>query len=354
MHIFNDTFIHISWENGGNYTKLLRVIKTKKVSQVVIFGPQEHSVLNFDEDVRKSKSFDNYVKQKNIELIRIVGTPIGKKLNPLYYMNHRPNIYSWDTFFANSTVYDSLFINSVEPVGHGTIKKHFISLNRKPHPHRCMFIDLMHKHELQDFGMTSWHSFECTQYPYDFKHWTPRILELEEPNLNLHNLSLSNPHPSFQETLFSVICESSPDLIFCTEKTYVPIYHRRPFLIFGSKNIHAYLKRLNFKLFDEIIDYSFDKIDDPYERFDAGMLQLKKICEIEPNELLKVLKPKIDHNFVNLLNIFKNAQTYVDNKVIEVVSYDIPSMEYYRNLLYYGQTPAFENIYEDMIKRIQE
>lgn len=350
MKIVNDTFIHFSWENSGNYNNMMHCINSKKVSRVVIFGPQEHTVIHYDDDLRKSKLFDNFLKKKNIEIIRVVGSPVSKKWNPLYPMLHKKRVYSWETFFANLVVYDSLSKNEIIlPSGHTTIKKHFLSLNRKPHPHRCMFIDLMHKHNIQDNGSITWHSYECTEYPYKFKFWNPKILEIPEPNLDLTNLMLSDPHPSFQETLFSVVCESTEDLIFCTEKTYVPIYHKRPFIIFGAKNIHLYLKKMNFKLFDEVIDYSFDSVDDPHKRFELAMLQLKKICEMDPYEILTKVKPKIDYNYVNLLNIFKDAQTYLDPIVFDLTTYDVPNMDRYRNMLTYGQTTEFENLYKNLI-----
>lgn len=350
QYIVDDTCIYFSWGNNDELTLMMDAIEKKEINKLIIFGPQEHTIIRFDNSPVDAKMFDDYMKSKNIDVTRVVGVAPSKKWNPNYRLSYDKKTYGWDTYFAHATVLES-FNSNRSPLGHTNIKKSFISLNRRAHPHRCEFIDILHKHKLQEHGIITWHKFETYEYYYKFKYWDPVILKIDEPFDIEKNHQLLVPPLQFQETLFSVICESTSDSIFLTEKTYVPIIHKRPFLLVGAKNIHGYLKKLKFKLFDEIIDYSFDSVDDQTERYNMIMIELAKICNHDPNDLLKILKPKIDYNYVNLLNIFKNS-IGADPEVVKIVNQYSGPMELYKDLLNYGKTPNFEKFYNKMIQGI--
>lgn len=350
QNIVDNTYIHFTWDAPTDLTPMIDAIEKKKVSKLIIFGPQEHTVIRFDVSVVDHIVFNGYLKSRNIDVYRVIGVEPSKKWNPSYWLSYDKKTYGWTTFFAHATVLEA-FESGRVPVGHTDIKKSFISLNRRAHPHRCEFIDILHKHKLQDHGIITWHNFETPEYHYKFKYWDPVILKIDEPYDVTSGSFLYIPPPQFQETLFSVICESTSDSTFLTEKTFVPIFHKRPFLLVGTKNIHGYLKKLKFKLFDEIIDYSFDLVDDQTERYDMIMIELAKICKYDPNDLLKILKPKIDYNYINLLNIFKNS-IGVDPEVVKIVNQYSGHMCEYKGLLNYGKTPNFEKFYNNMIQEI--
>lgn len=352
-NIFEKTFVYNSW-SGDEVIDIVNAIESKSINRVIVVGPQEHTVINPDQNLTYSKIFEDYLKLNNVEYVRIVGAPTGKKWNPNYNMTYKKNVYSWEMFFAHATVMDAVHTGVVTPpLGHTNIKKHFITLNRKAHPHRCLFIDMLHKHNLQDFGFVTWHDYQGNFYNYEFKHWQPTKLKIEEGMdvTNDDDFKLFKPPAQFQESLFSVICESTEDIIFVTEKTFMPIYHKRPFLIFGAKNTHSFLKKYNFRLFDEIIDYSFDSVDDTAVRYNMTMVELKKICDMDPYYLLDLLMPKIEHNYKNMLTIFKD-QIGVDPAIFKLVEHDLYSMEYYKTLLTHGNTNHFNNLYKTMIQGI--
>lgn len=50
------------------------------------------------------------------------------------------------------------------------------------------------------------------------------------------------------------------DFVFLTEKTFKPIMFSHPFLIFGTCNSIAHLKKLGFETFDHIFDHSYDNV----------------------------------------------------------------------------------------------
>lgn len=351
QYIFDNTYIHFTWESSSDLTPMIDAIEKKEISKLIIFGPQEHTIIRYDNSPIEQTVFNGYLKSKNIDVCRISGAVPSKKWNPNYLLSYDKTAYGWSTYFGHATVLNAVTTGR-SPLGHTDIKKSFISLNRRAHPHRCEFIDILHKHNLQNHGILTWHNYETPEYHYKFKYWNPVNLKIDEPNDVINSNDLWFPPPQFQETLFSVISESASDLLFLTEKTFIPIFHKRPFLLVSAKNIHGYLKKLKFKLFDEIIDYSFDSVDDQTKRYDMIMIELAKICNYDPNDLLKLLKPKIDYNYVNLLNIFKNS-VGADAEVVKLVNqYPGPPMEYYKTLLNYGKTPEFKKLYSNMIQGI--
>ena len=247
QNIFDDTYIYYSWGPHDDFDQVIAAVNDKKIKKFIIFGPQEHIIIKFDHTYADATIFNEYMKSKNVEVYRVVGAVPNKQWNPTYRMSYDKNVYGWSTYFAHAVVLEA--IEAGRPsVGHGTIKKSFISLNRRAHPHRCMFIDILHKHGLQHHGVITWHNYETPEYNYEFKHWAPVNLKITELNDVTNDFKLLTPPPQFSETLFSVVSESDPSLIFLTEKTFMPIFHKRPFIIFGAKNIHKYLKKLKFKI----------------------------------------------------------------------------------------------------------
>lgn len=350
QNLFNKTYVHYTWKDTNNIMGVFDAVENQKINKLIIFGPEEYSAIKYDECNIESLMFDGYMKSRNVDVYRVVGVDLSKRWNPSYKMTYDTNSYGWGTFFAYSVVFDA-FINKKKPAGHTQLTKSFISLNRRAHTHRCMFIDILHKYKLQEHGIITWHMFQTPVCDYEFKHWDPMCLTVDEPGDPINNFHLYPYPPQFQKTLFSVVSESSSDMVFLTEKTFMPIFHKRPFLIFGGKNIHKYLKTLKFKLFDEIIDYSFDSVDDEYERFDMAMRELKKICKHDPNNLLKLIKPKIEYNYANLLNIVKYS-IGVDEEVTKIVNNWPDGIgNNYKDLLNFGKFPEFDNLYDNTTRK---
>jgi hypothetical protein len=223
-----------------------------------------------------------------------------------------------------------------------------------------MFVDYMYKEGLFDYGYVSWHNSDNWDYGYDFKYWKPSIINFDDLWLSNTDGILNILHPPekhYKDSLFSVISESNDQVLKITEKTYLPIYHRRPFIVYGPQYFHRMLKNQGFMLFDEIFDYSFDEIpnddrafsEDP-DRFFSGkerciamLKETKKILSYDPNDLYKILKPKIDHNFKNLFsrvakrnfNVqIKNVISNIEqNKMIEINYHQLLNLDQHPNFL---------------------
>lgn len=57
-----------------------------------------------------------------------------------------------------------------------SFRKLFISLNNRPHYHRCRLMDELHKQNLAHKGIISWHVTDTPHY--DWKFWNPKQLNL--------------------------------------------------------------------------------------------------------------------------------------------------------------------------------
>ena len=117
------------------------------------------------------------------------------------------------------------------------------------------------------------------------------------------------------------------DSALLTEKAFKPIAYRKPFIILGPRNCHSLLEWMDFELYDELFDYSFDHLDYE-ERFNSIVTQIKKICKMPINELadkIKSMKEKIDYNFnllqridrVDMYDWFREENTKSDYEIIE-------------------------------------
>ena len=96
-----------------------------------------------------------------------------------------------------------------------------------------------------------------------------------------------------------LVAESEEDLFMISEKTAVPLLLNKPFLIVSCKDFHKNLVNLGFKLYDEVFDYSFDKIEDPLTRIEQLVKNVHQLSNKTPeqlNQYTELLKPKLEYN----------------------------------------------------------
>lgn len=303
-------FYHVVWSNQSSLEKIITAIENDdSYTNVVIFGPEEYEPgihLTATEFIMLKR----FLEFHNVKLTVILGSPNEYTLNYKYSYRNFKELRSWHTYFANYIIAYGLNHNLL-PYGHNKkISKHFISLNGRAHSWRCVFIDYMAKYNLIDKGYVSWHNSENWDYPYTFRWWTPTKLNFDSYWINPSDgfFDIFRPPNEFKDSLFSVISESTTEAIFVTEKTYIPIYHKRPFLIYGAPYIHEYLKSLGFLMFDEIIDYSFDSVDDDEKRCEMVVKEVEKLCKHDISKLKQRTEQKVQHNFDNLLQISANKK----------------------------------------------
>ena len=197
-----------------------------------------------------------------------------------------------------------------------TFQYSFCSLNNRSHPHRCLMMDMLAKHELIDKGAISWRNHEDGRpLYYEWKHFAPRVMLLSDIPSNdpyeFPNYYL--PPKECDQSFVQLVSESTYKTIFVTEKTINPILCYRPFIVAAAPNFYKVLDQLGYVRYDELFDYSFDDVLDHDLRTEMIAQNIKRVTEMTPNQQLDMfnqLKPKLIHNFNVTMNYVLNENNW--------------------------------------------
>jgi hypothetical protein len=109
------------------------------------------------------------------------------------------------------------------------------------------------------------------------------------------NESLSSK-PNYSKTNFSIVLESSfnSESLNLTEKSFKSFANCHPFLIIGDVFANTQLKNYGFTLYNDLIDYSFDKISDNEERLNQALIELKRIHSLGEDHITNWYKNNIE------------------------------------------------------------
>jgi hypothetical protein len=114
----------------------------------------------------------------------------------------------------------------------------------------------------------------------------------------------NNGVPIYSKILIDIVSEShvSGVTFYPTEKTARPIWLKKPFIVFGSRDYLDYLHQMGFKTFCNFWSEDYDGYEgqDRYLRIIALIDELAKKSKEELQELYHDMKPILDHNY-NLL-----------------------------------------------------
>lgn len=196
----------------------------------------------------------------------------------------------WYHFWACKTVY-----HSDQVLGHNTkINKCFTCLNGKKRSYRSELVDLLAKEKLIKNNYVSLNLWDWSEDDYQFKYRPqnkPIYLDKIEKN------GYWNVPSCFKDSLFSVVTETHVHHDFITEKTWLPIYHKRPFVVIGNRRIHQKLKELGFELFEEYFDYeAFEDIGSMSVKLPIIVDQLKNLQHLNFSKERKRIQDKLEYN----------------------------------------------------------
>jgi hypothetical protein len=213
------------------------------------------------------------------------------------------------------------------------------TLNRVPRRNRMSLFARLEENNLLDKGLCSFN--EVQDFGYDG-------IELSEKQLEMLPLFLDKPEgqtaqewiyddvnahqyypevrehkntyaPILENSLVSVVAETNagvPESIwyhdddainwypyynegFITEKTFRTIANGHPVIWVSSPGTVAVMKRLGFKTYGDFWSEDYDKIQDPVDRLDEVINELKKLCEMsieDRKEMYEEMKPVLKHN----------------------------------------------------------
>ena len=226
-----------------------------------------------------------------------------------------------------------------EPLNKQHYTKKFLNFNRRWRPQRVALVALMKAMGVLDQGHVSLGDSDDNNNWSRMWHWikwigsqNPDIKELYEkheqeivnlPPLYLDTNNLVDNRPDldwttnylYEETYFTVVSETnfyvntegvrSDPGRFLSEKTFKPIAMKHPFIVVSVPGMLVKLKELGYKTFSPWIDESYDEEQDDNKRLLKIVKEIKRLCELSPDELeifLAESKKIVEHNFNVLMN----------------------------------------------------
>jgi len=208
-------------------------------------------------------------------------------------------------------------------------------------------IDLMAKYNLIDNNAISWQESKnpnerygpkliSEARGYQYKYWKPKILILDKQSDNIENYWLLPEE--YNHSFCQLVVESTLEVPFISEKTCMPLFYMKPFMVASIEGYHQMLKRMGFELYTELFDYSFDSIQDTETRFEEIAKNLEKINLLSKSEL------------VSLYNSVKDKLLYNKNHAVMLAS----KLEHQPEILteIYAETMNSKNHHDTMFNAI--
>ena len=198
-------------------------------------------------------------------------------------------------------------------------RKIYNCFNNSQHSHRTTVYDLLEENDLLQYGYVSYRD-KGIFLPEEVENVTS-LKSPEKMTVDFEDCDVSygafNPLVT-SRTYFNLVTEThcETDDLFITEKTLKALISQ-PFIVVGNYGILEYLKGNGFETYSEIFDESYDLIEDHNERVTFIINEVKRLCEMDTNELQKIYKSvlwKIEHNRNVIMN-WKTDELLEDLKI---------------------------------------
>jgi hypothetical protein len=321
-NLHKDNFIKIKYRVSNSYTKSLKeyVNDGELIEIKRYFLPYENMNILID-DLLEPFSFlgknqindiNNFLIEKNIKIKYLcTGWPTSEDLQ---FSNTNIQIlrspfsmaYYWKQWLEEK------FDNNIEDINFDyKFNKLFYTLTRNPKYHRCLLLDKLCENNLlfkgeYNFLINSWKN----GINYDFKCFDgiPKTFS-DEDDIVSSATDVITPLLSNIDGFVNIVTETFHQHysgIYFSEKTFYPIFYKRPFLVFSVPNFYKKFVECGFKLYDEVFDYSFDSEIDVTKKCELIIENIKRLEGKDLNKLYKTLYKKIEFNQKRLLDIINN------------------------------------------------
>jgi hypothetical protein len=250
---------------------------------------------------------------------------------PVYYWSHAVIARDWFRFAKHDP---KLRCKCLDP-------KTFLIYNRAwsgTREYRLKFSEQLIDNNLHHNCITSFAEFDNPVHYQDHVFSNPAF-KIERQDLekllpkNTHNSAASADYNNYdyQNSLIEVVLETLFDDTrhHLTEKSLRPIACRQPFILVSTPGSLQYLRSYGFQTFEGYIDETYDTIQDPAERLNVIIQEMRRIdqlCPEDKQQLITGIQKIAEYNqrlFFSkkfhdmILNEFKQN---LDQAVIEVKS----------------------------------
>ena len=188
-----------------------------------------------------------------------------------------------------------------------SVKSKFLCLSRRPSDSRAYLASCLIK-SIQDLKLSFGSMAECR----GLEKWKPLFVDHDLPLLIDGQINQLVQHNSarniFSTCMFNIVVESSAQhdpgvwrSIFITEKTFKAFALKQIPLWWAVPGLVTQVRNLGFDVFDDIIDHSYDAVNDQDLRLDKQMIQIKHLDKNfslnNCNQLRSDLMPRLEKNF---------------------------------------------------------
>lgn len=316
LHIAGDDFKY----QPSVYAKVLKDVVThwKDFSGLCAHG-RNRLILNFLAEGCDSSTaqpiidiFAEYFDLNHI--MAFYGVPTNVSAIPYHAVE-----WTW-YMVQHGNIVSNLYINSDQAA---TIKldKKFLCLIRRPSWSRAKFA----------YALTN--SVDTESLRISFGSLQLAAVEFYQPYFNTARLPLLIDGPTaytdqhkrfgqdFYSCLFNVVVETSSQTdehswrsVFITEKTFKAFLLRQIPIWFAVPGLVAEVRKLGFDMFDDIIDHTYDTIDNEYQRIVAIVQQLRKLDQTlslpQCQQLRQRVWQRLDANAELVRNLNNEADSF--------------------------------------------
>ena len=239
------------------------------------------------------------------------------------FVQHCTNTIHYGWHINQTTKVFNLHPLALDP--YSTKPKMFDALLGTNKPHRNYLFDTLINKGLDDKIILKYHGIHNTQTLVDTEHFawdnysrpfdnqvivrpdgtqyykTDVTHSTENVEYFGQSVRLSQiiPESVYNKSAYSIITESfiNNDFTFYTEKITKALLGRRLFVVISGVGYLENLRRLGFKTFENVIDESYDQVEDDKKRFDMVIEQIEQLLQKDQVEVLLKIKDICEHNY---------------------------------------------------------
>ena len=310
------------------------------------------------ENIEKLRELDDLHILVTSEKSKYLDQCVNKwKLKSLYYFFHAFTAFDWYRGFN--------LINANKPVVQ-QYEYDFISFNRlvrNDRSYRIYFVAKLAEQKLLGNGQVSF------ALDSEYGTWKDEIqdpytkMSAHAKKISVKNLiNMASPmviddheitgsasadiSPLTKKCFWNIVTETVfyYEKLHLTEKIFKPIVSKQPFMLLAAPGNLAYLRSYGFKTFGDVIDESYDDIQDNDARIDAVVAQMKwysTLTDKDKLDVMKKLEPVIEYNFHHFYGNFRSIVTdeLINNvkKLYQEINYsdnNIPYQQIQQSLIY--------------------
>jgi hypothetical protein len=286
------------------------------------------------------------------------------------WIKNNPPMLDWYFFFHGFAALDWFRdFEYVQNICDYSISKVFICLNHvinNNRSYRLLLLSMLKEQNLLSSGIVSAPLLtqalvkeevfgKSTRLSKDGKmHIMKNLYEEAEP-IVVHDTdykSASADIPDFfYQAFWNIVTETNfyDEKLHLTEKIFKPIAIKRPFILVSAPGNLEYLKSYGFKTFDRWIDESYDSEPDPDIRLAMIVSEIKKLCQLTPNELSKMHEEMTDVLEYNHQHFFNGFKKIIVNELVD--NFEACTKRYNLSLSERFRLPA-ELVDFDQIKKL--